>query len=1671
MKRVLFLLVFFSGFVAKAQLYNNEWIDYNKTYYKFKVGKTGLYRIPHSTLSSAGLGTASAQHFQLWRNGVQVPVYTSIVSGTFSAGDYIEFWGEMNDGKPDNQLYRNPVDHLNPKWSLETDTASYFLTVNTAGNNLRLTNTTNNAAGNTLPAEPYFMYTAGKYFRDKIHNGLAANAGEYVYSSAYDKGEGWTSNDVGANTTNSFTFNDLFVFSGGPNAKFKIAVSGNSFTSHNYRAKINSDSVTGGAIDLFNYRIDSAIFSTSVLSSGSANVQVTNQSPITNDRIVIHQYELTYPRQFNFGGATNFEFTLPANTSGNYLEVRGFTYGNVAPVLYDLTNGKRYVGNISAAPVIKFTLEPSATERKLVLVSEEAGNINAVSSLQIRNFVNYNVTTNQGNYLIISHPLLYNTTGGNPVEEYRLYRSSGIGGGFNAKVYLVEELVDQFGFGIKKNPLGIRNFIRFARNKFAPTPTHVFIIGKGVNYVHQRLYENDVNADKLNLVPTFGWPASDILLAAEPGSAVPQIPIGRLSVINSGEVSVYLQKVKEFELAQRTGSPLIVDKAWMKNVVHVVGASEPALQTLLDQYMAKYKAIVSDTFFGAKVTTFSKTNPDAVQQINSSVLENLFAEGITLLTYFGHSSTSQLEYNLNDPAAYNNKGKYPMFVALGCLAGDFYNLNPARFTIPETISEKFVLAPERGSIGFIASTHFGVVNQLDIWTTKFYNSASVVDYGKTIGEIMQSTIRQVFTITGEENFFARSNAEQTALNGDPAARLNPHAKPDYVVEDALIKVSPSFISIAETSFKVDAKFLNIGKAINKNIIVQVKRESPGQGSVVIFRDTIPGIRFIDSVSFSVPIDPNRDKGLNKITVTIDADNNVDELYETNNSVTKEVFVYEDEIRPVYPYNFSIVNKQNIKLAASTANPLSEVKQYRMELDTTALFNSPLKITKTVTSLGGLIEFEPGITFTNNTVYYWRVAPVPSTGTINWNAASFVYLPNHDFGYNQSHIYQHLQSSAERISYNTTSGRWQYDSVTNNVFVQTGVFPTAGRNEGDFIVGVNGDPFIRSACIGSSLIFNVFDPVSFRPIVNLTGAYGSALPCQPSRNWNFEFSYLTSESRKKAMDFMDAIPVGSYVVVRNILNDVEKGLVAEWQKDTSLFGSQNSIYHKLKQAGFSELDSLNRARAFAFIYRKGNSGFVPVYKLSEGIYDMISLSSNIRGLSGSGTITSPVFGPAKSWKELRWSGSSLENAGDQAILSVIGIQQNGSKDTLLRNITSAQTVVDISSISAVQYSYLQLHLRNTDTTNYTPYQLNYWRITYVPVPEGAVAPNLYFNLKDSLGVGEQIDFKMAFKNVSDANFDSLRVRIVLTDKNNVTHTLPVQKHRPLAAGDTVHIRHRIDTRLYQGANALFVEVNPDNDQPEQHHFNNFIFNNFNVDADNLSPLLDVTFDNVHILNRDIVSAKPDIVIQLKDEAKFSLLDDTSLVTVKVRYPDGSIRPFYFNNDSLKFTPAQQGSNNTATVNFKPFFEQDGEYELIITGKDKSNNLAGNMEYRVAFQIINKPMISNMLNYPNPFTTSTAFVFTITGVEVPQNLKIQILTVTGKIVREITKQELGPLRVGRNITEFKWDGTDQYGQKLGNGVYLYRVVTNLNGRSLDKYKSESDNTEKYFNKGYGKMVLIR
>jgi hypothetical protein len=1696
MKKCSFILILFLSFKAYSQTYNNEWIDYNKTYYKFKVGKTGLYRITQNALNSIGLASTQAQHFQLWRNGKEISLFTSISTGIFSATDYIEFLGVQNDGEADKSLYRDASYQLSDAISLQTDTASYFLTINQTSTNNRFVNTVNNVAGNSLAPTTFFIHTIRNNFRNIINRGFAQVAGsEYLYSSSYDIGEMWSSTEIrpGATNDNITSFTDLQYASSGPAASFKASMAGTAPNARTYKIQINNTDVLTANLSFFSAAIEeNNSVPLSILSSNSATVKIINQSTNINDRIVCGFFELKYPRLFNFSNQSNFEFTLPASAVGHFLEISNFNNNSIAPVLYDVTNNKRFVGDIATSGVIKFAIPATSSSSNYILVSQAVSNIQNIQNIQTKNFTNYSLASNHADYIIISNSILFNGTGGvNPVEQYRLYRNSTEGGNYNSKIFEIEELQDQFAFGIKKHPNSIRNFLRFARANFNQQPKYCLLIGKGVNYMEYRYNENNIHADKLNLVPTFGFPASDILLSSNNHEPIAATNIGRIGAITAQEVLDYLNKVKQFELAQKSATQTIDNKAWMKNVVHVAGSNDANIEVRLINYLRGYENINKDTLFGGKITNFNKQSTGPVTPIINNLMNQLFEQGISLLTYYGHSSASSLDYNLDDPSQYNNTGKYPVFLVNGCNAGNFFSFDTSRFVTYATLSEKYTLANQKGCIAFIASTHFGLENYLDYYSTGFYKSIANSGYNKSISLNIIEAVNYLRSFTSTADFYARMHEEQTLLHGDPALKLNAHTQPDFVVEDASVKINPVFISVAENKFNIKSYFYNIGKATGDSISIVIRRQYPSGVIDTLVSKNIKSVRFIDSLEMDIPIVPTRDIGENKLYVTIDSKNVYNELSESNNSIIKSFFIIEDDIRPIYPYNYAIINKQNIKLSTSTANPVGVLKNYIFEIDTTEKFNSPIKVTKTAASSGGIIEWDAGITFTDSTSYYWRVAPVPTSGLPRWNTSSFVYINNNEFGFNQSHYFQHQKSIFEKIYLDSSSRIWKYKNRSSNIFIQHSIFPTSGTEDIHFSVSINGASMIRSACLGRSIIFNVLDPVSLKPLYNqatpstiqsgtLGNFMGSANYCASGREFNFEFSFMDAVGRKQSRDFMNWVPDGFIVIARLILDAPydQNPFVDVWKTDEAIHGVGNSLYSKLKQAGFAELDSFNRARTWAFVYKKNDiTSLAPSWKLSQGLFDRILMNTDVQSPDTTGFITSPIFGPAKVWNHLKWRGAKLETTiGDNVSIEIIGIKSNGQED-VLQTVNITQQDVNLSSINSGVYPYLKLKMKNEDAVSLTPYQLRYWRVYYTPVPEGALATNLQYSFKDSLEIGEPLNFSIAFKNVSEFSFsDSLKVNLVVYDRNNVANVIPFSKRKKLNASDTTIISVPIQTNNFSGSNTLLVDVNPGFDQPEQFRNNNFLYKNFVVKPDSYNPLLDVTFDGVHILNNDIISSKPNILIKLKDESKFLALDDTSLATIFIKEPNNTVRRYKYGTDTLKFIPANLSSgNNEALIQFNPSLLQDGDYELTVRGKDKSGNNSGTNEYKVVFKVINKPMITNLFNYPNPFTTSTAFVFTLTGSQIPQNIKIQILTVTGKIVREITKDELGPIHIGRNITDYKWDGTDQYGQKLANGVYLYRVSTNLNGTSLEKYTTTDSfgdkiNTDKYFKSGYGKMYLM-
>ena len=95
------------------------------------------------------------------------------------------------------------------------------------------------------------------------------------------------------------------------------------------------------------------------------------------------------------------------------------------------------------------------------------------------------------------------------------------------------------------------------------------------------------------------------------------------------------------------------------------------------------------------------------------------------------------------------------------------------------------------------------------------------------------------------------------------------------------------------------------------------------------------------------------------------------------------------------------------------------------------------------------------------------------------------------------------------------------------------------------------------------------------------------------------------------------------------------------------------------------------------------------------------------------------------------------------------------------------------------------------------------------------------------------------------------------------------------------------------------------------------------------------------------------------------------------------------------------------------------------------------------------LTNVLNYPNPFVNYTQFWFTHNHPFEPLEVQVQVMTITGKIVW--TKNQLVNTD-GFLSREISWDGRDDFGYKIGKGVYVYKltVKSSLTNKKTEKFE---------------------
>ncbi len=1646
--------------------YGNEWIDYSKNYIKLIVNEDGLYRVSYQELLAQGIpaGVVGAG-IQVFRNGEQVPIHLSS-EGSLTNNDYLIFYGERNDGYLDRFHFQNWItEQLNPRHSMYTDNSVYYLTWGVNPQTAwRYEQLDNDLSGNLPVKRKFYMHTESQIYSDRTDVVVAFDEPEVEYSS-FLATEGYGSR---LQKTHNLTFPATNIYQNGPLAKMEIRTGANQ-SDHNVLVSVNDVPLVADPYQGAQIKFYAETLPTSALKENNTiRVESQRQSDLTK----IAYANLIYPREFVARLQNTFEFSLEGNTFNNYMEISQFSAGanNYA---FDIDNYRMLEAKIEN-DVAKVLFPQSGQFRsRVILASKDA--LKTVERLEPYKFESMD-NLNPEYLILTSRKLNKEENGVNQVQAYADFRSSPSGGNYDVGIINVEDIVQQFGYGVEQHSHAIKNFSNYIRTKW-PDFEMAFIIGKALNY--GRSYDN---TEFENIVPTYGKPGSDNILFAEGDKPYPYVGVGRLAAQTAEDVRVYLDKARVYARIHDLQSLTIEERLWLKNVIHLSGG-DPRIQELLYSHLNNMKDTISTNKYGAEVVTFRKVSSDPVQTSLSQEIIKEINRGQSILTFFGHSSAGTFDFSVEDPKQYDNYGRWPVMLAMGCHAGDIHENT-------ESLSEQMILEDGLGAIVFIASSGNAFISPLADMGISFYDMLGDEFYGQPISLILKELFERqydqggLYSSTGYVTL-----AQQKVYHGDPAIRLYSPESPDYVVDFSTVNTGED-VGSQDEYINLEFDLVNIGNGIggtlnnylihsygsDKKDTIYFETNAPYNRETVTVRVRNPGFEAI---------------GKNTINIVLDYDNRVQEApapsAEQNNDLSVAwnnegycFFVFDNSAFPIYPKDFAIVYDKDATLKASATNAFADKAIYTLEIDTTENFDSPLRETKDITASPGFIEWNPDVEFVNNTVYYWRIIPKDDPDA-KWNTSSFVYLEGSSDGWNQSHFYQWLYDDYTTYEMEEETRTFQYFDNVKEVKLKNAHYihnPNDDNNPNRLTITAENDAqgYIQFAPeIRNGIFISVFDAQTGLPWLNEPSADGGYFNSYLFTSWAehrhyFPFKTDTPEERAKAIAFIeDVIPTNSYVTIltqqSTYFGNRFDFKPEEWASDAS---SGRDLMSVLESHGAQMVRELsNGAVPYIFGFRKGDPSFNNLEILATSENQIIETEFNIIGKWHQGEVQSTTIGPAQTWNRLQWNLTDLDNFEDRYRLDLIGVNDDGDEEILFENVDNFD--FDISSINSDRYPYLKINFYSYDSTSYSSAQLDYWRVLYEELPEAILDTEQKFIFNnDTLSLGETLTLSTIATNITGTDMDSLLVKYTIVDEENQEY-VDYERLAPLRGGESLDINYEYPTADLTGLNQFIVEINPAREQTEQYYFNNIGIIDFNVTGDNINPILDVTFDGMHIMDGDIVSPTPSICVTLRDEADAISIDDVSHFNLALQaLPDPQSFPVDLTASNVMFVPADS-SNQVAKLIFTPELES-GDYILYAQGTDGSGNLSGDQDIEVRFKVIEESMISNVLNYPNPFTSSTQFVFTITGNQVPEVFTIQIMTLSGKMVREITKEELGNLRIGVNRTDYRWDGTDEFGNKLANGIYLYRVVSSQeNGQSSGQYDLEK--IDRFFYKGFSKLAILR
>jgi len=220
-------------------------------------------------------------------------------------------------------------------------------------------------------------------------------------------------------------------------------------------------------------------------------------------------------------------------------------------------------------------------------------------------------------------------------------------------------------------------------------------------------------------------------------------------------------------------------------------------------------------------------------------------------------------------------------------------------------------------------------------------------------------------------------------------------------------------------------------------------------------------------------------------------------------------------------------------------------------------------------------------------------------------------------------------------------------------------------------------------------------------------------------------------------------------------------------------------------------------------------------------------------------------------------------------------------------------------------------------------------------------------------------------------------------------------------------------------------------------------NENAPQDNISPKVKLYMNDETFVSGGITNESPFLLAFLEDENGINTASGIGHDIVAVL--DGDVSNPYILNDyyQTKLDDYTNGNLRFPLRNLAP-----GIHTISFTAWDVYNNPVTS---EIQFTVVGDESLTltHVLNYPNPFSTYTQFWFSHNRPYEPLDVQVQVMTITGKVVW--TKNQVITTE-GFLSREITWDGKDDFGDRIGKGVYIYKltVKSNLTNKKAEKYE---------------------